>query len=301
MRPALVLSLLSLLPACGHDEALDGGAVDAPTRDAQADAPALDAEGRLDAGLDALEAFDTPSDAPIVESDAAIDVGIDATIDVGVDAATFDAGVDAPIDVGRDAGFDAGVDAPIDVGRDAGFDGGSDTPPSAGCVSGAVGTHVVRFRWNGSTSGSTAWVSYEANTLPDTSLWRVTAASASFGYTPVYTDTFLAEGGLELSGTVFVDVELSTVGLTSLGAVTIALYGRSYATTTSGSFRWQTFDGTGATPSGSMANSAPYEWYLGDATAAFSPGDGAIRLRLRAGPPSSSVVVNRVEICFDAS
>ena len=80
----------------------------------------------------------------------------------------------------------------------------------------------------------------------------------------------------------------------SISNVSIGVYGRSFATTTSGSFRWQTFSGTGATPSNSVANSAPYEWYRGDATSAFGAGDSGVLLRLRAGPSSSALVVNRV-------
>ncbi len=156
----------------------------------------------------------------------------------------------------------------------------------------------MRFRWEGSGPGSTAYVRYEANDLPDTSRWRVTANSRSIGYRPVFDDTFLGEGGLDLHGTGFIDVELSTSGLSSLSGVTIAIYGRSFATTTSGSFTWQTFDGTGAAPSGSVANSAPYEWYLADATTEFSPGDDGALLRIYPGPPSGALIVNRVEICF---
>jgi hypothetical protein len=144
-------------------------------------------------------------------------------------------------------------------------------------------------------------VVYEANTLPDTSPWHVSAGSGSIGYMPVFVDPFLAQGGLDLSGSVFVDVELSTAGLSSFRRVTIAVYGRSYNTTTSGSFSWQTVGGTGAAPSGLVSNTAPYQWYAADATAVFSPGNGNVLLRLRAGPPSNALVVNRVEICFDAS
>jgi hypothetical protein len=143
-------------------------------------------------------------------------------------------------------------------------------------------------------------VVYEANTLPTTSRWHVSAASSSIGYTPVFVDPFLGEGGLQLSGSVFIDIELSTIGLSSLAGVTIALYGRSYNTTASGSFTWQTVRGTGAAPSGSVSNVAPYEWTTADATAFFSAGDANLLVRLRAGPPSSSLVVHRVEICFDA-
>jgi len=231
------------------------------------------------------------------------------------DAGDADGGVadSGPFDGGRvdgsgtDAGFpDAGG---LDGGgtdsgpRDAGSpdarsrDAGS---PTAGCVSGATGTHVARFRWEGTTSGSRAYVRYEANTLPDTSRWRVTAASSSIGYTPVFRDSFLGEGGLELSGTVFIDVELSTDLLPPVSTATLAVYGRSYSTTASGSFSWQTFSGTGAAPSGSVSNSAPYRWYAADATAALPAADDGTLLRIRAGPPSNALIVSRVEICFDA-
>jgi hypothetical protein len=169
------------------------------------------------------------------------------------------------------------------------------------CVSGASGTHALRFRWDGNGSGSTAYVVYELDSLPDTSKWKVGAYSQSIGYTPVFGDTFLAQGGLDLSGTVFIDVDLSTVGLSSIKHVTLSIYGRSYNTTTSGSFTWQTFQGTGASPSGGVSNSAPYEWYGADATAAFTPGNSAVKLRIKPGPPSGALVVNRVELCFDAT
>jgi hypothetical protein len=159
---------------------------------------------------------------------------------------------------------------------------------------------VARFRWTGSGSGSTASVVYEANTLPDTSRWRVTAGSASIGFTPVFADPFLGAGGLDLEGTTFIDVELSTAGLSSLTGVTIAVFGRSYNTTTSGSFGWQTFDGTGAAPTNLVSNTAPYKWYRADATTEIQAGESGALLRLRAGPSSNALIVNRVELCFDA-
>jgi len=252
-----------------------------------------DAAVVVDAAADA--ATDVP-DAPGVLPDSP-DVLLDAP-DVLLDAP--DVLLDAP-DVLRDAP-DVLRDAPDDV-PDAAADvreAGVDAPITGGCVSGAVGSHVVRFRWTGSTSGSRASVSYEANPLPDRSRWRVSANSRSIGYTPVFGDPFLGEGGLELSGTVFIDVELSTAGLGALSNVTLAVYGRSYNTTASGSFAWRTFSGMGATPSGFVANSAPYRWYRADAAASFVPGDRGVLLRITPGPPSGSLVVSRVELCFDA-
>jgi hypothetical protein len=158
----------------------------------------------------------------------------------------------------------------------------------------------VRFRWTGTSSGSTASVVYEANTLPDTSRWHVSAGSTSIGFTPVFVDTALASGGLDLEGDVFIDVEISTAGLSAIDGATIAVYGRSYNTTTSGSFTWQTVHGTGAAPTNLVSNVALYSWYRADATPAFAPADSGALIRLRAGPASNALAVNRVEICLDA-
>ena len=211
------------------------------------------------------------------------------------DAASDDA---ARTDVGAsDAGRDTGSG---DTGA-ATDTGVADSGPPTGtgdCISGAVGTHAVRFRWEG--SGGTAYVRYEENELPDTSRWRVTANAMGFGYTPEFVDPFLGEGGLELSGSVFIDVELSTVGLSSISNVTLSIYGRSFNTTSSGSFEWMSFDGAGAAPSGLVHNSAPYEWYGANATSAFAPGNDGVLFRIYPGPPSNSLVVNQVELCFDA-
>lgn len=273
--------------------ALDSGALDAsaPADASPADAGARDA--RVDgSSRDASLPDAAMLDAGVRDAGSAGDASADAS--VNVDGGARDSGVhDAG---GADAGgADAG--APDSGAQDAGLDAGTS---GGACISGAIGTHAVRFRWDGSGPGSTAYVVYEENQLPDTSRWHVSAAAMSFDYTPVYDDTFLGEGGLDLEGTAFIDVELSTIGLSSLSNVTVAIYGRSFATTTSGSFTWQTFDGTGASPYGSIANSTPYEWYTADATTEFSPGDGSVLLRLRAGPPSDALIVHRVEICFDA-
>lgn len=220
----------------------------------------------------------------------------------GLDGAVGDGGASGT-DGGThaDAGTDGGTDAGADAGTDGGTDAGTDAGPGGECISGATGTHAVRFRWRGSGPGSTAYPGYETNELPDTSRWHVGAYSRSIGYDPPYGDTFLGDGGLILEGTAFIDVELSTVGLSSISNVTIAIRGRSYDTTSSGSFDWQTFDGVGAAPHGSVYNSAPYQWYRADATTEFVPGDSDVLLRIYPGPPSNSLVVNRVEICFDAT
>lgn len=269
---------------CARRDALDAGAVDA---------------GALDAGsLDASDPFDGGAGDETRDAGDALDGGggsggSDAG-GGGNDAGREDAGgLDGGSELDAGSALDAGIDAgPIDAG-----------PPNGGCISGGSGTHVARFRWEGSGPGSTAYVVYEANTLPDRSRWRAGAYSrGGIGtYRPTFTDTFLGEGGLELSGTTFIDVELSTASLAHVSNATIAIYGRSFATTSSGSFSWMTFDGSGASPYGGVSNSAPYEWYPADATAALPAGNGGVLLRIEAGPPSNSLVVRRVEICFDAT
>lgn len=308
--------LLVLVLAFGSISACDSGpgtTVDATSSsDASRDGAALDGgdAARGDGGSVDAHGIDSGAlDGSGQDSGDLEDTGVGTDADffhdayVGIDAASFDAGHDAFIPVDAFVPVDAfmPIDAFMPVDAFVPVDSGRDASSGGGCISGATGTHALRFRWAGSGPGSTAYVVYEANTLPDTSRWRVTAASMSIGYTPRFDDTFLGEGGLDLSGTVFIDVELSTSGLSSISNVSIGVYGRSFATTTSGSFRWQTFSGTGATPSNSVANSAPYEWYRGAATSAFVAGDSGVLLRLRAGPSSNALIVNRVEVCFTAS
>lgn len=181
---------------------------------------------------------------------------------------------------------------------DGGSDGGTVFP--GGCTSGATGNYAARFRWAGSGSGSRAYVQYEVNNFPDASRWKAGAYSrAGVGYNPVFSDPFLGAGGLDMGGTVFMDVELSTARLSTIRKVTLAILGRSFNTTASGSFSWMSFDGAGATPSGFVSNVAPYRWYLADATTAFRPGNAGVLLRISPGGPSGSLVVNKVEICID--
>ena len=71
--------------------------------------------------------------------------------------------------------------------------------------------------------------------------------------------------------------------------------------TTSGSFSWQTLAGTFSTPTDFVGNDAPYRWYAADVQAAISPGDAHLLLRIRSGPSSGTLVVNKIELCLDAS
>lgn len=290
MRRWLPTLILSLLAGCAEQVDFDDACATcdddaAVSGDDHPDAPLVDDR------VDAAAVMDVPvMDVPVMDVPVT-DIPREDVVDVPA------APVDVPADRGTPPRDVVDVPAVQDVPRDTGAR--PDVPVTGGCISGAPGRYAARFRWTG--SGSRASVSYEANTLPDRSRWRVTAASRAIGYTPVWGDPFLGEGGLDLSGTVFMHVELSTAGLSSIRGVTLAIYGRSYNISASGSFSWMSFDGAGAAPSGSVANSAPYRWYRADATDAFRPGNSGVLLRISPGPPSGSLVVNRVELCFDAS
>lgn len=87
---------------------------------------------------------------------------------------------------------------------------------------------------------------YEVNGLPNHSRDHVGAYGYQIGFTPRFEDIFLAQGGLRLDSGSFVDIELTTVGLATISNAMLSIYGRSYDTISSGSFHWQTFEGTGA-------------------------------------------------------
>jgi len=261
--------------ACGHRHTFtDGGgggdaAVDGPVDDGGGgDANATDG-----GGLDAAPIDGGRTDASL----------LDASL---LDGAMADA---APPDAGRP---DAG--AP-DAGRpDAG------TPDAAGvitggpCSSGASGQTAFRIRW--ANGGGTAYPVYEAEGLPGVSAG---AYGYQIGFTPQFVDTNDG-GGLLLDSSDFVDVKLSTAGVAQIDSATLSIYGRSYTVSTSGSFSWQTFDGTGAAPTNLITNVPPYAWYSADMTTEISPGDGGVLIRIYAGPSSNTLAVNRIELCLQA-
>lgn len=179
-------------------------------------------------------------------------------------------------------------------------DGGPSVGPITGgpCQSGAVGATAFRVKWV--NAGGQAQPSYEVNGLPDPSRWKTGAYGYQIGFAAAFVDPFLGAGGVQLDDSDFIDIELSTVGPSVIRSVTLAILGRSYDTTTDGSFNWQTFVGTGSTALGTVSNAAPYTWTLADATPDFIAGDAKARLRIKAGPPSSALVVNKIELCIDA-
>jgi len=144
-------------------------------------------------------------------------------------------------------------------------------------------------------------VTYLAYGLPDHSNENASAGGYQIGFTPPFVDPFLGPGGLGLDGSDFLDLQLSTAGLSSISQATLAIYGRSYDVSTNGSFNWQTFVDLGETPVDFVSNVAPYQWYAGDMTPAITAGDSMVRIRIKAGPSSDALVVNQVELCLVAN
>ena len=184
----------------------------------------------------------------------------------------------------------------VDAGSDASTGGVITGGP---CISGAQGATAFRIRWT--NGGGRATVSYEIEGLPDRSRSKAGAYGYSIGFVPQFVDPYLAQGGLQLDGSSFVDLELSTVGVSSISRATLSIYGRSFNTTASGSFNWQTFVDVGTTPTNFVSNVAPYQWYSADVTSAVAPNDNGMLMRIKAGPSSGALVVNRVELCLVAN
>ena len=206
--------------------------------------------------------------------------------------------VDAP---GSHGGHDAapGTDASAPHQDAAPQDAAAGIITGGPCLSGAAGQAAYRIRWE--NAAGEAEVVYEVDGLPDTSRDHAGAYGYVIGFQPSFVDPYLGDGGLQLDDSDFVDLEISTAGVTTISQATLSIYGRSYDVTTSGSFNWQTFLGTGSSPTDSVSNVAPYQWYSADMTTEISAGNTGVLIRIKAGPNSGSLVVNRIEICMTAS
>lgn len=242
---------------------------------------------------DATTSDGSISDGAVVDGPAVDGSNVDGAI---ADAAMVDAVTVDAVMLDSAVLPDASVDAMITP--DASPDASSSVITGGPCLSGAPGATGYRIRWAGNGAGSTAYVVYEVDGFPDKSRDHAAAYGYQIGFTPTWDDPFLGEGGLVLDDSDFIDLELTTVGVSTITKATLAIYGRSFNTTASGSFNWQTFVGTGATATNFVANSAPYKWYAADMTAALHGNDANVLLRIKAGPSSDSLIVNRVELCI---
>jgi hypothetical protein len=161
------------------------------------------------------------------------------------------------------------------------------------CLAGA-GWAAFRFKYDGSTSAR-----LQAFGLPDSSNWEaVPGRPASF-------DDALHGGGLNIGGGNFILIRFSLVGLTTINSATLSVYGRSYSTGSSGSFEgWSPIHSPSIkSPVNSVSNAWPYRWTSVDYTANVVVGDppGLTGIRLYAGPSSSTLIINTVELCIDGS
>jgi hypothetical protein len=167
------------------------------------------------------------------------------------------------------------------------------------CRSGAAGAAAYRVHW--ANGGGTAYAVYDVDGFPDHSRDHAEAYGYQIGFSASWVDPFLGAGGVGLDDSDFIDLEISTVGVSSITSATLSILGRSYDTTASGSFNWQTFVDTGETPTDLVSNVAPYVWYSADMTSALAPNDSGALIRIKAGPSSDSLVVNTIELCVEAN
>jgi hypothetical protein len=258
----------------------EGGRVDAQVVDSGR--PSTDASSP-DANLDGLAEVSPPDSGALADGST---IAVDA---VAPDGSAWDAMADS-------ASPDASTpDARVPDASDAASVGVITGGP---CVSGAAGATAVRIEWiDANGNADVQWV-VEGD--PDTSNDFAGAYGYQIGFTPSYVDQFLAQGGVGLDDSDFVDISLSTAGITSIASATLSIYGRSYDVSSNGSFNWQTFDGTGQTPTDFVSNVPPYQWYSADMTTEIGPGETNVLVRIKAGPSSDALVVNQIEICLVA-
>lgn len=244
--------------------------------------------GRADASI--RDAHGAPEDALLPDLVAG---GSDGAVDLRL------ADFAAPPDLGARPDLAASPDLATSPDLAASPDMTTGSITGGPCMSGARGATAFRVRWT--DGGGRATVSYEVHGLPDKTRWKVGAFGYGTGYTPQFVDPFLGSGGLQLDGSSFIDVELSTSGVHRVNSVNLSVFGRSYSTGSSGSFNWMTFTDYGTTATNYVSNVAPYRWYSGDATSAIPADDNRILIRVKAGPSSGALVVNRLELCIDES
>ena len=238
-------------------------------------------------------------DAAPARDDAAIADGSIADGAIGSDA-----GSNADGSLASDASSiaDGSLASDAHVMPDAGTpDSGTIGPITGGpCHSGVAGATAFRIHW--ANGGNNAYIDQTVDGLPDKARGMAGAYGYTIPFTPSYVDPFLGDGGVALDSSDFIDLDLSTAQLSSISNATLAIYGRSYDTTTSGSYNWQTFDGDGygQTATDFVSNVAPYQWYAADMTAELVAGNANETIRIKAGPSSGSLVVNQVELCVTA-
>lgn len=214
-------------------------------------------------------------------------------------AADSGAGNDATTDGGAGNDGGSGNDAATPTDGGTGNDGGvklDSGPPLLGppCTHGP-GFIAWKFHYNGSTSAST-----DVYSLPDSSNWEAVPA---YPNSTSWTDA-IHGGGIDMASGNWILIRFSVAGLSQIKSATLSMYGRSYNTTTSGSFEaWSPIYGSIFAPTNSISNAWPYQWKSVDYTANVQVGDtpGLTGIRFKAGPSSYDLVINTVELCIDGS
>ena len=162
------------------------------------------------------------------------------------------------------------------------------------CTHGA-GWIAWKFHYNGSTSAVT-----DVYSLPDSSNWQAVPA---YPNSTSWADA-IHGGGIDMASGNWILIRFSVSGLTQIKSATLSMYGRSYNTTTSGSFEaWSPIYGSIFAPQSSISNAWPYQWKSVDYTANVNVGDtpGLTGIRFKAGPSSNELIINTVELCIDGS
>ena len=192
----------------------------------------------------------------------------------------------------NDAG--SGVDSGSSIIDASSVDSSDASPPLLGppCSHGP-GFVAWKFHYKGSTSAIT-----DVYSLPDNSNWQAVPA-----YSTMFSDA-LHGGGIQIGGGNWILIRYSVSGMSTIKSATLSVYGRSYDTTTSGSFNaWSPIYGDNASPTNSVSNAWPYTWTTIDFSGSVKVGDspGLTGIRLYSGPNSNVLVINTVELCIEGS
>jgi hypothetical protein len=295
---AVVAALCAASCATGASTGASGsgeGTGDAATADVAAAPDAGPSDGSSHDGGPGSPHADAASHADAVADPDAVAASDAVAVADAVSASDSAAGADSAADAATDAGTEADTGNATDAS-----DGSTIVGPITGgpCVSGAPGATAIRIEFV--DANGTADVQWLVEGDPDQSNDSAGAYGYQIGFTPSYVDQYLAQGGVGLDDSDFIDITMSTAGLSNISTATLSLYGRSYDVSTNGSFSWQTFDGIGQTAPDFVSNVPPYQWYSADMTTEIGPGESNVRVRIKAGPSSDALVVNEVEICLVA-
>lgn len=204
---------------------------------------------------------------------------------LGKDSGSNDGGAGGDASSSNDGG-NADGSGVVDAGKDSSSLLG---PP---CSHGP-GFVAWKFHYKGSTSAIT-----DVYSLPDNSNWQAVPAFAT-----MFSDA-LHGGGIEIGSGNWILIRYSVANMSVINGATLSVYGRSYDTTTSGSFdAWSPLYGDNASPTDSVSNAWPYTWTSIDFSNGVHIGDtpGLTGIRLYSGPSSNVLVINTVELCIDGS